>query len=278
MTIFLLLFAIAVAYVFMWSQNSGVYIDTVRRQVDYERSRLTENLIVTAKNLTTIVVENPTAQVIVVTQIWSNNSMVWGPGQQGISPFGSFEFVGNTGWVGDGNFTVVTFRGNIFSGGLQTQIESSTRRSWEVTWYWNDSITPDIHTAEFFPRNMSSNLALGKTYWYDLNLDYEWNYLNNPVIAQAYNMTDGTMLGFIAKTTLIKLTDSSSDAWINFYVSNTSRIAISTNASVPFNWQTGPIRITGGLYSLHEITVYFDGYGRGDAKVRLNIVNATFAR
>lgn len=276
MTIFLLLFAIAVAYVFMWSQNSGIYIDTVKKQVDFERSRLTENLIVTAKNLTTVLVQNPTAGVIVVTQVWSNNNMTWGPGQIGVSPFGSIEIVGNTGWEGDGNFTVVTYRGNIFSGGLMTQLEISTRRSWEVTWYWNDTMDPGLHGAMIWTE-MNQSQKVGITYWYDLNIDYEWDYLNNPVLEKVYNMTDGTMLGFVATTSIIKLTDSASSAWINYYISNTSRVAIN-NGTGSLLWSTGPYEITGEQYSVHEISVYFDGYGRSDAQLRLNIVNATFAR
>jgi hypothetical protein len=277
MTIFLLLFAIAVAYVFMWSQNSGIYIDTVKKQVDFERSRLTENLIVTAKNLTTVLVENPTAGVIVVTQVWSNNNMTWGPGEIGVSPFGTVEIVGNTGWVGDGNFTVVTYRGNIFSGGIKTQMELSTRRSWEVTWYWNGSMTTVQHNAMRWGE-LALNQRVGTTYWYDLNIDYEWDYLNNPVIERVYNMSDSTMLGFVAKTTLIKLSDDASSAWINYYISDTSRVAIIVDGSGFLTWATEPVEITGEQYSLHEVEVYFDGYGRGDAALRLNIVNATFAR
>jgi hypothetical protein len=276
MTIFMLLFAIAVAYIFIWSQNSGTYIDTVKKQVDFERSRLTENLIVSAKNLTSVMIENPTAQVIVVTQVWSNNSIIW-QGERGISPFGSVEIVNDSATTGNGNFTVITYRGNIFSGGLRAQLDVATRRSWEVSWYWNDSVGSVAHTA-WLPSNLVLSTKVGITYWYDLNLDYEWDYLNNPVIAKIYNMSDGTALGFVAKTTLIKLSDNSSDAWINFYNSSSSRIAISVDSPLPTNWDYQPEKITGAQYSLHDVYIYFDGYGKGDVDVRLNVVNATFAR
>jgi len=277
MTIFLLMFAIAVAYVFMWSQNSGIYIDTVKKQVDFERSRLTENLIVTAENMTTVLVENPTAGVIVVTQVWSHNNMTWGPGELGIPPFSNVEIVGDTGWVGDGNFTVVTYRGNIFSGGIMVQIEESTSRSWEVTWYWNDTMNQSAHAAMTWSQ-MNSSQQIGVTYWYDLNINYKWDYLNNPVLAKVYNMTDVTMLGFVAKTTLIKLSDSASEAWINYYISDTSRVAIIVDGSGSLLWANGPVKIAGEQYSVHEVWVFFDGYGKGDVQLRLNIINATFAR
>ncbi len=289
MTIFLLLFAIAVAYIFMWSQNSGIYIDTVKKQVDFERSRLTENLIITAENRTAVLIENPTAQVIVVTQVWSNNSMVW-LGERGIAPFAKTIIVNDSALEGNGNFTVITYRGNIFSGGFKAQLEEATRRSWEVTWYWHANVS-DVNYTAYLPSNTLSGLQIGATYWYDLNLDYEWDYLNNPVIAQSYtmnesmvgNQTYGTIMAFVAKTTLIKLSDNSSDAWVNVFFSQGSKVANSTTATLPIRWydqidQPIPILISGDKYSIHEIYIYFEGFGRDDAQLRLNVVNATFAR
>lgn len=286
MTIFLLMFAIAVAYIFAWSQNSGAYIDTVKHQVDFEMSRLTENLEVTAINYTSVFVENPTTNVIVVTQLWTNNTLTWS-GNKGISPLGNWTFTGNQ--TGDGNYKVVTYRGNIFSGGLESQLNLATRRSWEVSWYWNGNMSQINHTA-MLPIDMRSYQKIGTTYWYDLSLAYDWNYLSNPVIEKVYNMTDGVMLGFVAKTTLIKLSNSSYNATINYYISNATRIAIGvapgSGESVPLSWTyvgwdanmtKNYVSISGEKYSLHTVLVFFDGYGRGDAELRLNIVNATFA-
>jgi hypothetical protein len=273
MTIFLLMFAIAVAYIFAWSQNSGTYIDTVKHQIDFEMSRLTENLEVTPINYTSVFVENPTTNVIVVTQLWTNNKLTWS-GNQGISPLGNWTFTGNQ--TGDGNYKVVTYRGNIFSGGLKSQLDLAIRRSWEASWYWRDGVNQSVHDA-MLPNDLLANLNIGTTYWYDLNLAYDWNFLSNPVIEKVYNMTDQVSLGFVAKTTLIKLSNSSYNATINYYISNSSRIAIGIDGNVPLVWTGGPLEITGEKYSLHTVTVYFDGYGRSDAYVRLNIVNATFA-
>jgi hypothetical protein len=287
MTIFLLLFTIAVAYVFIWTQSSGLYIDSVKKQVDFERSRLSEKLIVTALNNTNVLVENPTAEVIVVTQVWSAHNMTF-EGSKGISPFGSLIIPNNTGWLGgDGNFTVVTSRGNIFSAKFQSPL------GWEVTWHWNGNVSRATYDNPILmpPNATLTNLKIGTTNWNDLNLNYEWSYLNNPVIAGTYTMTEdkdsgtGTMLGFVAKVTLIKLTDNNSDAWINFYNSTNSRIAISLwkvgmNETVPSAWvnQSQPVQITGDLYQKYVVAIYFYGFGQDYAQVRLNVVNATFAR
>jgi hypothetical protein len=269
-TIFLLIFAIAVSYTFVWTQNTGNYLQTVNQQVDLDRLKIGENLVVSAINATALTITNPTANVIIVYQIWSNGQPVWS-GQQGISGYGNWTTSTSS---GNGQFKVITMRGNIFSGGLQSQLATATQRAWQVNWYYNN-VNSSINPPPM-PANLSSSSLVGQSYWYDLNLAWGWTAFNNPVIGGNYNMTSNVMIGFIANASVIKLSDSNSSATINYYIDNSSKVAIGVDGSVPASWNT-TASITGTQYSVHTVTVYFYGFGMSDTKLKLNIVNATFA-
>jgi hypothetical protein len=273
-TIFLLIFAIAVSYTFAWTQNTGNYLQTVNQQVDLDRLKIGENLIVSAINTTALTVTNPTGNVIVVDQIWSGGQPVWS-GQQGISDnYGNWTFITNA-TSGNGQFMVVTLRGNIFSGGLQSQLATATQRAWQVNWYYNNNASSPINPP-LLPANLSSSSFVGQSYWYDLNLAWGWTAFNNPVIGGNYNMTSNVMIGFIANASVIKLSDNNSIATINCYIDSNSKVAIGIDGSVPTSWNT-MANISGTQYSVHTVTVYFYGYGTSATTLKLNIVNATFA-
>lgn len=267
-TIFLLIFAIAVSYTFAWNQQVGNYLSAVGSQVNLDQQRVGEKLTVSPINATALTVYNPTVNVIVVDQIRTGGQAVW-DGLQAISPYGNWTFATNN-TIGNGNFIVITFRGNVFSGGIVSELATSTQRTWQVNWYWNNSNPPAT------PSLLGSNIYAGQTYWYDLNLAWGWSTYNNPVIGGNISMTAGTVIGFIANATLIKLSDSNSNATINFFNNPNSYVAIGVDGAVPTSWDT-TMNITGPLYSTHTVTVYFYGYGTNDTTLKLNIVNATFA-
>jgi len=288
-TIFLLIFAIAISYTFAWTQNTGSYLQTVNQQVDLDRLKIGENLVVSAINTTTLTVTNPTGNPIVVTQIWSGVFSgaayipVWS-GLQGISGFGNLTFITNA-TNGNGQYKVVTLRGNIFSGGLQSQLAAATQRAWQVNWYYNNVISPPIDPPQY-PANFTSNNLVGQSYWYDLNLAWDWTAFNNPVIGGNYNITSNVTIGFIATTSVIKLSDSNSNATVNFFIDNSSAVAIGVDGSVPNWWSTSAnitetsysstlVNITGVQNSVHTLTVYFYSNGTSDTELKLNIVNAT---
>jgi len=291
-TIFLLIFAIAVSYTFAWTQNTGSYLQTVNQQVDLDRLKLGENLMVTALNTTAVTVTNPTGNVIIVDQIWSGGLPVWS-GQQGISNnYGNCTF--NNATSGNGQFTVVTTRGNIFSGGLQSQLAAATRRSWGIYWYYNGSTT----NLPPMPANLSSSFSsfVGQSYYYDLNLAWSWTAFNNPVIGGNYNISSDTLFGFVANTTLMKLSDS--PATINYHVDNNpfsnnsvviSFVPYGQNATIPSSWDNSTqlilqygadsnyTVIPGPQYSLYTVTIYFYTFNDTNVQLSLNIVNATIA-
>lgn len=284
-TIFLLIFAIAVSYTFAWTQNTGSYLQTVNQQVDLDRLKIGENLVVSAINTTALTITNPTANVIVVDQIWSGGLKVWS-GEQGISGYGNWTI--NTS-SGNGQFTVITLRGNIFSGGLQSQLAAATQRAWQVSWYYNSLLI----NQPPMPANLSSYSSfVGQSYWYDLNLAWGWTAFNNPVIGGNYSLTPNAMIGFIANASVIKLSDSSSNATINVYIGSNSWVAVgvdinwSNPTTFPSMWYNstqlsnlaGPLAtISGTQYSVHTVTVFFYGYGINATNLALNVVNATFA-
>jgi len=289
MAIFLLLFAIAVSYIFTWTQDQGTYVNAINTQANLDRNRLSENLLITAFNSSSLNVQNPTSMASVITQIWSNDAEIWS-GFQGISPFGNFTFNNQTisGWnstalgLSNGNFEIVTLNGNAFSGGVQTQFSEAITDTWNVTWYYNATAGQPST-----PAGLASSTYLGNSYWYDLNFDWLWSVASNPVIAN-YNLSasPASTLGFIANTTLIKTTGSQSSISISYYNDLNSTVQFAIDGQLqPLG--TNPITFNGGSqYSVHTITVYYlmntTGINSNNIfsyvySLKLNVFNATFA-
>jgi hypothetical protein len=292
MAIFLLLFAIAVSYVFTWTQDQGNLVDTIRQQTDTDKNRLSENLVVIAHSNTELNVTNPTSQAAVVVQIWSNHTLLSSPGMtQGIPPYGSyyFNFTGSSAAANaNGNFTVVTLAGNIFSGGIQSEFAEATAQTWQVAWYFNNSTGLPTLPSTF----LGSSTQIAVSYWYTLNFDWEWAVNSNPVVAN-YNLSSAPYppydtIGFIANTTIMKTSGPSSNVTINCYNDSWSMVQISIDNGSPQTPTNGVISFSNGTqYSIHTITVYYytdtnSTYLNGNinnpeiALLRLNIVNATF--
>lgn len=170
MAIFLVIFAMSASYTLIWTQQFSDYSNAVKDQIEFEQMRNAERLSVEVfKNSTNwwLNVSNPTSQVIVVTQVWSNHNKQ--TGEWGIPPLGwaliDIEIVDH-----DNNFKLVTSRGNIFSGKYVT-VGGPQPGWWDVTWY-------------------NSSIKLGKSAWYNLDIYVNWYKANN------------TYLGFEANSKL----------------------------------------------------------------------------
>lgn len=267
-TIFLLIFAIAISYTFAWNSQVGNYLKAVKAQVNLDQQQAGEKLIVKPFNSTFVEISNPTVNTIVVSQIWSEGLEVW-HGQQGVPPYGNYNASGFINPTGSSNFEVVTLQGSIFSGkgpSLATSV-------WQVNWYYNNTETFSNNNSTL---ELSNNTPVGNTSWDNVNLEWSWTIYNNPVIGSiSMNSTD--MMGFVATTTLIKLTDNNSIATINYFTDGNSSVAVGVDGIVP-NWNTPmPMPISGDLHSTHVVTVYFYFNGTSDTSLQLNVVNATFA-
>jgi len=148
---FLLIFTLALTYVFFWSQNTSNYADTVQTNINYQQQRAAEMLQVTTTSqglgLSTINVTNPTPNVIIITQVWnSSHAMVW----SGSDPIASFAYIILPSLVSsDGNLEVITSNGNVFYSTLQTP-----------SGYWDVS---------FWAANQNNIILLGNTTWTELS-------------------------------------------------------------------------------------------------------------
>lgn len=118
MSIFLLIFTMAIAYTFMWTQDFANYSDTAKEQLEFENQRNREQLAIFYDNLPIgggndryITVSNPTSVVIIVAQVWNNHQLV-NSTLTGVPPFSSVNITFPYTIYDD--FTVVTTKGNLF--------------------------------------------------------------------------------------------------------------------------------------------------------------------
>ncbi|MEN3053443.1 MAG: hypothetical protein ABC606_06470 [Candidatus Methanosuratincola petrocarbonis] len=136
MAIFLIIFAMAASYTFIWTQYFADYGIAVRYQIEAERLRSSERLAVEVNmngSSYWLNVSNPTAQVAVVTQVWSNHQNQ--TGEWGIPAFGWTRInISSSISNPDGNFRVVTLRGNVFEGSYSPPGTDFAGR-WSVVWY-----------------------------------------------------------------------------------------------------------------------------------------------
>ncbi len=136
MAIFLIIFAMAASYTFIWTQYFADYSSAVKAQIESEQLRGSERLVVEVNvngSSYWLNVSNPTAQVAVVTQVWSNHQ--YQTGEWGIPAFG-WTRINVTPAISnpDGNFKVVTLRGNIFEGTYSPPGTEVAGR-WRLVWY-----------------------------------------------------------------------------------------------------------------------------------------------
>jgi hypothetical protein len=266
----------AISFTFLWTQNSENYISATANAIAVENATVPEQLIINALNNTAFNIENPTPQFAVVAYVVSNDS-VWTINTP-VVPFGNITL--SLGPQANGIFKVVTREGKIFFGSLQSQLASAAEQTWDVKWYWSNS-SPAIPTEL---TNLTSCTPLGESFWDKLSID--WNYKTGAPVIGTYEFAPNQVLGFVATTTLEKLSDNNSLAMINYKIDNSSQIAFVIDGvwqkpinqvgwydSTEYAWFT----LSGAKYSYHAVTVYFYGYGNNSQELDLNIVNATFA-
>jgi len=283
MTIFVLIFALVASYSFVWTSELNKYVENVRVDMREEQLRAHEVLVVTPINETAISVQNPTSEVVVVTQIWSGHDLLW-TGQRGVPPFSSVAFPSFDRSKTDGSFRVVTLRGNIFSGSYADMMERIQKRTWTVSWYWN---TTSQENEGIPPTQLNQSTLIGTSYFYDLRIDWEWT--DDAAVISNYYYNSTNVIGFIARAVLVKTTDATQDATIRFLIDGNSLVNFQINGSYPawvgesFNdkWIDSTkdvyIVIPGDKYSVHEVTVFFKTVGyEGPVYLRLNIANAAF--
>lgn len=284
MAIFVLIFALVASYSFIWTGELNSYIENVRADLREGQIRAQELLVVNPINETAISVNNPTSEVIVVTQIWSGHDLLW-IGQRGVPPFSNVTFPSFDRSQTDGTFRVITLRGNIFSGSYSDMMEKIQKRTWIVSWYSN---TTDRENESVGPLELNQSELVGTGYFYDLGIGWEWT--DDAAVVANYYYNSTNTIGFIAKAMLVKTTDESQNATIRFLLDPHSLINFQINGKWP-DWPPGMdydnkwldstvdayVVIQGPKYSVHEVTVFFKTVGyEGPVYLRLNVANAAF--
>ncbi|MEN3062581.1 MAG: hypothetical protein ABC595_05815 [Candidatus Methanosuratincola petrocarbonis] len=201
MAIFLIIFAMAASYTFIWTQYFADYSSAVKTQIESQQLRSAERLIVEVYNGSSgywLNVSNPTAQVAVVTQVWSNHS--YQTGEWGIPAFG-WSRINITPAISnpDGNFKVVTLRGNVFAG-TYTPLGGAMEGRWNLIWYNDTGV-------------------IGKSYIDNLNINMRWHRMDSPI-------------GFNASTR-VKALDSEAFVLVKFPISSNATLKISTGSGEP---------------------------------------------
>jgi len=121
MAMFMLIFALTIANMFIFSQRFVSYVEASKQEADFQIQRAQEYLIVIPTGTTSaasIQIINPTAQLVLVTQIWSDNQVL--EDTFVVPAFGKKIVEFQSPLTNNGNFSVVTSRGNIFAGMVLT--------------------------------------------------------------------------------------------------------------------------------------------------------------
>lgn len=113
MSIFLLIFAIAVTFTYTWTQNTAGYLNTAQNEFNYNVLKSNENLYINITDQTHISLINPTSNYILATQLWDNHHNYYSinMGMPGFTTSSPIPVINTT----NSNFTVITSRGNVFS-------------------------------------------------------------------------------------------------------------------------------------------------------------------
>jgi hypothetical protein len=260
MVIFLLLFAMATSYVYLWYENNVQYINTLQVETAITNGQIGQNLVISPINNTLISITNPTSQAVVVAQVWSNHTEIW-KGAQGAPPFSTVQITLNSSSQTNGAFTVVTSVGNLFYGGGAVELNDASIR------YWDGTLI-NIVTAPQYPLNLtySPNTINGTIYLNDLGFMWKW--------------TSTTPIGLVANATIMKTSPNGSLASINFYVDQNSDIQVAIDGNMNNYWSNWTnylsYTISGPQYSIHTITIYYYYGGVLPPVLKLNIENATF--
>jgi hypothetical protein len=256
------------------------YIETGTQQLGLDKLKVAESLEVTVINSSTLFLTNPTPQPVSVVYVLSDNQLVWN-GRFEVEPFSSAPLP--LSMTGGSIYKVATMRGNIFSAGLDYERTAVSEQAWHVTFRVNS-------TVPLTPSAWNDSAVVGETYWYNVNLNWEWNFTSKVFGNQS--VPAGTCVGFIATTTLVKVVDDPDNATINYLIDtgdsnfDKSMVAFIIDGvlmrpltsvvwydSSHYVWFT----LQGAKYSSHDVIVLFYGKDVDVQKLSLNVVNATFA-
>jgi hypothetical protein len=160
-TLFIIIFTLAIVYIFAWTLNTSNYANVVKSEIDYEQQRAAEMLQVMSvkqpSNQSLVFIANPTSHLIVVNQVWnSTHLIVW---NENITIPSFSNYINLSLPSSDGIFKVVTLKGNIFFSTPQNQaIATAVSQSghWDVK-FWVGAT------------NSSIPIILGNATWYELS-------------------------------------------------------------------------------------------------------------
>lgn len=282
MAIFFMLFALALTTVYSWQMMLAEYSEVQAQQLSLDRLRVSERLDVDIINSTALLLTNPSSQTVRVLHVLSGNQPVW-DGSFDVMPFSSSVLYLSK--PGGDIYRVVTLRGNVFSAGLDDERSAVAKQGWHVTFLVNET-----QSSFASPYAWGNSTVVGETYWYNTNLDWEWDFKNKAFGNRV--VPANASVGFVATTTLVKVVEEAYDATINYLIDtgdsnfDRSRVALMIDGVVmrplPYNvWYDAShyvcFTLTGPLYSIYEVSVYFYGQDVEVQRLSLNVVNATFA-
>ncbi len=283
--IFFMIFAMAMTTVYAWQLMLADYSEVGIQQLSQDNMRVSERLEVDILNPYALLLTNPTSQTVKVLHVISDSQLIW-QGSFDVGPFSSATLYHSQ--AGGETYRLATMRGNIFSAGLDEKSAVLAEEAWHVTFLMNDT-----HSWFSTPYAWGNSTAVGETYWYNANINWEWNYTSKAF--GNMNVSSGACYGFVATATFVKVVNSSYNATINYYIDtgdssnfDRSKVAFIIDGNqtksrpIPsvvwydashYVWFT----LEGEEFSTHTVSVYFYGRDVELQKLRLNVVNATFA-
>lgn len=256
--IFIILFMTSTLTLSLIFNNYIEYFEAIREEGEFLISKMSEKLILKFKNssgLLLVEVYNPTANPIIITQVWSNHTCQLG---NWIVPAQS-DLIITTNLSYTNSCKVVTSRGNIFTADEkytealdEKYIEAppiSVGR-WYVQWY---NVSGDVFTEK-----------LGESYWYELSFERTNIYYANI-----------SYVGFNATTRIIAL---DSKVTITFFLpagTDNARVIV---GGVDSGWKKGKgifyVQLITSPRSVHTLTLLF--WGKCPLGISFNVINADF--
>jgi hypothetical protein len=286
-SIFFMLFALALTTVYTWQMMLAEYSEVGIQQLSLDNLRVSERLDVDIINSYALLLTNPTSQSIRVVHVLSDNKLVFN-GSFDVAPFSSATLYHLV--EGGERYRVVTMRGNVFSAGMEDRRGDIAELGWQVTFRMNETV-PVTHY------DWGNSTAIGETYWYNTDINWVWN--NSWKAYGNLSIPGGTCVGFVATAKFVKVVNESYNATFNYYIDtgdstfDKSKVAVVIDGVLMrplvmfigdptfYGWYDSShyvwFTLSGPEYSTHEVSVYFYGKDVEVQRLSLNVVNATLA-
>ncbi|MCS7098097.1 MAG: hypothetical protein NZ922_03850 [Candidatus Methanomethyliaceae archaeon] len=243
--IFIILFMTSTLTLSLIFNNYIEYFEAVREEGEFLISKMSEKLILTFKNssgLLLVEVYNPTANPIIITQVWSNHTYQLGnwivPSQSNLTIVTNLNYTYNC--------KLITSRGNIFT----TEAPPMSVGRWYVQWY---NVSGGVFTER-----------LGESYWYELSFERTNIYY--------LNLSD---IGFNATARIIAL---GPEITITLFLKNWTDNARVIIGGMDSGWMSGPhvypVKLSTSPGSVHTLTLLFRG--KCPLGISFNVINADF--